>query len=68
MSLIHITHNMDGFLRLADHVTVLKDGYRRGTYIVKDLDKYRLFQLTYSFAAEFVSTAIPIPYVGCHSM
>jgi two-component system sensor histidine kinase AtoS len=49
-SVIYITHNMDEILRLADRVTVLKDGYRRGTEIVKDLDKYRLFQLTYSYA------------------
>ncbi len=49
-SVIYITHDMDEILQLADRVTVLKDGYRRGTEIVKDLDKFRLFQLTYSFA------------------
>lgn len=49
-SVIYITHNMDEVLQLADRVTILKDGYRRGTEVVKDLDKYRLFELTYSFA------------------
>ncbi len=49
-SVIYITHNMDEVLHLADRVTILKDGYRRGTEVVKDLDKYRLFELTYSFA------------------
>jgi len=51
-SVIYITHNMDEILMLADRVTILKDGYRRGTEIVKDLDKYRLFQLTYSLAID----------------
>ncbi|MGA2642081.1 MAG: ATP-binding protein [Spirochaetia bacterium] len=50
-SIIYITHNMDEVLQLADRVTILKDGYRRGTEVVKDLDKYRLFELTYSFAS-----------------
>lgn len=49
-SVIYITHNIDEILQLADRVTILKNGYRRGTEIVKDLDKFRLFQLTYSFA------------------
>jgi PAS domain S-box-containing protein len=51
-SVIYITHNMDEILRLADRVTILKDGNRRGTEQVKELDKYRLFQLTYSFSME----------------
>jgi two-component system sensor histidine kinase AtoS len=49
-SVIYITHNIDEVLQLADRVTILKDGYRRGTEVVRDLDKYRLFELTYSFA------------------
>lgn len=49
-SIIYITHDMDEILQLADRVTILKDGFRRGTEEVKDLDKFRLFQLTYSFA------------------
>jgi two-component system sensor histidine kinase AtoS len=49
-SIIYITHNIDEILQLADRVTILKNGYRRGTENVKDLDQFRLFQLTYSFA------------------
>ncbi len=48
--IIYITHDADETLRLADRVTILKNGYRRGTERVADLDQYRLFQLTYSFA------------------
>ena len=51
-SVIYITHNMDEIIRLADRVTILKDGFRRGTEQVKQLDKYRLFQLTYSFTVD----------------
>jgi signal transduction histidine kinase len=51
-SVIYITHNMDEIIRLADRVTILKDGFRRGTEQVKELDKYRLFQLTYSFTVD----------------
>jgi ABC-type sugar transport system ATPase subunit len=48
-SVIYISHDMDEVLKLADRVTILKNGYRRETAWVKNLDKYRLFQLTYSF-------------------
>jgi two-component system sensor histidine kinase AtoS len=50
--IIYISHDMDEILRLADRVTILKNGYGRGTEYVKDLDKYRLFQLTYSFVLD----------------
>ena len=49
---IYITHDIEETLRLADRVTILKNGYRRGTERVADLDHYRLFQLTYSFALD----------------
>jgi two-component system sensor histidine kinase AtoS len=49
-SIIYITHNMEETLRVADRVTILKDGYRRGTERVADLDRLRLYELTYSFA------------------
>ncbi len=51
-SVIYISHDMDEILRLADRVTILKNGYRRGTEYIHDLDKYRLFQLTYSFVLD----------------
>ena len=50
--IIYITHDAEETLRLADRVTILKNGYRRGTEAVSDLDGYRLFQLTYSFALQ----------------
>ena len=50
VSIIYISHDMDEVLRLADRVTILKDGYRRGTELCRNLDKYRLFQLTYSYS------------------
>jgi len=50
-SIIYISHNMGEILKLADRVTILKDGYRRCTERIGDLDEYRLYQLTYSFAA-----------------
>lgn len=51
-SIIYISHNINEILELADRVTILKNGLRMGTEKVKDLDKYRLFQLTYSFASK----------------
>jgi two-component system sensor histidine kinase AtoS len=48
--IIYITHNMEETLKVADRVTILKDGYRRGTERVADLDSFRLYELTYSFA------------------
>lgn len=47
--IIYITHDAEETLRIADRVTILRNGYRRGTERVNDLDEYRLFQLTYSF-------------------
>lgn len=48
-SIIYISHNMDEIFDLVDRVTILKDGYHRGTEEVKDLDKVKLMKLTYSF-------------------
>ena len=49
-SIIYITHDIEETLKIADRVTILKDGYRRGTERVADLDRFRLYELTYSFA------------------
>jgi len=49
-SVIYISHDIDEVLRLADRVTILKNGYRRETVPVKNLDNFRLFQMTYSFS------------------
>ena len=48
-SIIYISHNMDEIFRFADRVTILKDGYRRGTEEIKDLNRMKLINLTYSF-------------------
>lgn len=48
-SIIYISHNMDEIFEFADRVTILKNGYRRGTEETKDLDKVKLIKMTYSF-------------------
>lgn len=50
--IIYISHDLDEVLKLADRVTILRNGYRRGTERTANLDKYRLFQLTYSFSLD----------------
>lgn len=46
--IIYISDNIDEIFEFADRVTILKDGLRRGTEKLKDLDKIRLMNLTYS--------------------
>jgi two-component system sensor histidine kinase AtoS len=48
-SVIYISHNMDEILRFADRVSILKDGQRLGTEEIKDLNRLKLINLTYSF-------------------
>jgi two-component system sensor histidine kinase AtoS len=48
-SVIYISHNMDEIFRFADRVTILKDGQRLGTEEIKDLNRAKLINLTYSF-------------------
>ncbi len=48
-SVIYISHDMDEIFRVADRVTILKDGRRRGTEEIKDLDRMKLIKMTYSF-------------------
>ncbi len=48
-SIIYISHDFDEVLMLADRVTILKNGYRRETVSVRNLDRFRLFQMTYSY-------------------
>lgn len=52
VGIIYISHDMDEILRLADRVTILREGYRRGTENIRDLDKFRLFELTYSYVLD----------------
>jgi two-component system sensor histidine kinase AtoS len=48
-SIIYISHNMDEIFEFSDRVTILKDGYRRGTEEINNLDRIKLIKLTYSF-------------------
>jgi two-component system sensor histidine kinase AtoS len=48
-SIIYISHNMDEIFEFADRVTVLKDGIRRGTEEITNIDRVKLINLTYSF-------------------
>ena len=49
-SIIYITSNIDEIFKIADRVTVLKEGVRRGTEFVKTIDRSRLINMAYSFA------------------
>ncbi len=51
-SIIYISHDMDEIQRIADRVTILKNGYRRETEMVRNLSQLRLVQMTYSFSAK----------------
>jgi len=39
---------MDEIFRFADRVTIIQNGYRKGTEDIKDLDKVKLIKMTYS--------------------
>ncbi|MCK5674611.1 MAG: ATP-binding cassette domain-containing protein [Spirochaetales bacterium] len=49
-SVIYITSNIDEIFKIADRVTVLKEGVRRGTEAVNAIDRSRLINMAYSFA------------------
>jgi two-component system, NtrC family, sensor histidine kinase AtoS len=49
-SVLYITSNMDEAFRIADRVTVLRDGLRQGTENIQSIDRSRLVNLAYSFA------------------
>lgn len=48
-SVIYISHNMDEIFDIANRVTILHNGYKRGTEDIRDLDKVKLIKMTYSF-------------------
>jgi two-component system, NtrC family, sensor histidine kinase AtoS len=50
--IVYISHNIDEILKLADRVTILKGGHRRLTAETDQLDKLRLFELTYSVSLD----------------
>jgi two-component system sensor histidine kinase AtoS len=49
-SIVYITTNVDEIFQFADRVTVFKEGLRKSTERVQDMDRLRLISLTYSFA------------------
>jgi len=49
-SIIYITSNIDEIFRIADRVTVIRDGYRNGTEKVETVDPSRLANLAYNMA------------------
>ncbi|MBN1409497.1 MAG: ATP-binding cassette domain-containing protein [Spirochaetales bacterium] len=48
-AIIYISQDVEEVFRFADRVTVLKNGQRRGTENVRDLDRLKLLKMTYSF-------------------
>ena len=45
VSVIYISHRLDEIFRIADQITVLKDGRTVGTYATADMDEQRLIPL-----------------------
>jgi inositol transport system ATP-binding protein len=45
VAIVYITHKMDEVFRVADTITVLRDGSHVGTYLAKELDRPRLIAL-----------------------
>ncbi len=45
VSVIYISHRLDEIFRIADQITVLKDGRTVGTYAAADMDEHRLIPL-----------------------
>lgn len=46
--IIYVTSNIDEIFEIADRVTVLKNGYRRETTEVKNVDRYKLLRMAYN--------------------
>ena len=45
VSVVYISHRLDEIFRIADQITVLKDGRTVGTYSASDMDEHRLISL-----------------------
>lgn len=50
-SVVYVSHDLDEVFEFADRVTVMKDGCRRGVEQVKNIDRLRLVNMTYSYMA-----------------
>lgn len=46
-SIVYITSNIDEVFKIADRVTVIRDGYRTGTEKVEDIEPSKLLNLAY---------------------
>jgi ABC-type sugar transport system ATPase subunit len=44
-SIVYVSHRLDEIFKIADRVTVLRDGRKAGTYNVADLDQQKLTEL-----------------------
>lgn len=62
VGILYISHRLEEVLRIADRVTVLRDGGYVGTYPKQDVDRGRLIQLMAGrdLAELFPKTAVPI--------
>jgi two-component system sensor histidine kinase AtoS len=49
-SIVYITSNIDEVFRIADRVTVIRDGYRAGTEEVEDVEPSKLLNLAFDMA------------------
>ncbi len=46
---IYIASDLDEVFTIADRVTLLKNGQRKGTELVQNMDRFRVLQLAYNF-------------------
>ena len=60
-SIIYITSNFDEVFKIADRVTVIREGYRRGTEKVEAVEPSKLVNLAYSMAYSKDSEAMTAP-------
>lgn len=61
---IYVTSNIDELFKIADRVTILQDGHRRGTEAIDRVDHSRLVNLAFSFAIDSDGSGRP----GNHEM
>jgi two-component system, NtrC family, sensor histidine kinase AtoS len=50
--IIYSTSNIDELFKIADRVTILQEGHRRGTEVIDRVDHSRLVNLAFSFAID----------------
>lgn len=60
-SIIYITSNFDEVFKIADRVTIIREGYRRGTEKVEAVEPSKLVNLAYSMAYSRDSETVADP-------